>query len=200
MDIVAHTGSTYYCPLDDKVYKVTGDHTVVEDNDPQDIQNARDTRATNWRDFHLEGETDPAGGSNFGSHNYQSLFKTGDGPVSGDLSSWIEEASSVLEQHGIHLSTQDKKNLAIIAMHESGGDPNAINLTDGNAAAGHPSIGLMQTIQPTFDSYKLSGHDDIRNPVDNIIAAYRYAVDHYGSLNSVPGIIALNNGGEYVGY
>ena len=29
---------------------------------------------------------------------------------------------------------------------ESGGNPNAINLTDSNAQAGHPSQGLLQTI------------------------------------------------------
>ncbi|MBS2536874.1 transglycosylase SLT domain-containing protein [Catenulispora sp. NF23] len=66
-------------------------------------------------------------------------------------------------------------------MNESSGDPTAVNLYDGNAAAGHPSIGLMRTIRPTFDAYALDGHRDIYNPVDNIVAAVRYATATYGS-------------------
>lgn len=66
---------------------------------------------------------------------------------------------------------------------ESGGNPNAINLTDLNAQAGHPSIGLMQVIQPTFDAYagpfKSLG---IYNPLANIYAGLNYAVSRYGNL------------------
>jgi hypothetical protein len=146
-------------------------------------------------------------GFNFGGHSPQihtAVPNANPGnynePVSGDLQTWVDQAAAVLEQRGIHMTDQDKKNMAIIAMHESGGNPNAINLSDGNAAAGHPSIGLVQTIQPTFDAYHLPGHDDIRNPVDNLIAGYLYAKATYGSTDNVPGIRALNNGGQYVGY
>ena len=87
-----------------------------------------------------------------------------------------------------------------IIQHESGGDPNAINNYDINAQEGHPSIGLTQTIQPTFNSYALPGHGDIRNPVDNIIAGVRYALARYGSLDNVPGVAAVHHGQSYVGY
>ena len=40
-----------------------------------------------------------------------------------------------------------------IAQLESSGDPSAINRWDTNAQAGTPSAGLMQFIQPTFDSF-----------------------------------------------
>jgi SLT domain-containing protein len=70
-------------------------------------------------------------------------------------------------------------------MHESGGNPDAVNGEDENAAEGHPSIGLMQTIQSTFNAYALPGYDDIYNPVDNIIAASRYAASVYGSLDEM---------------
>ena len=70
-------------------------------------------------------------------------------------------------------------------MHESGGNPDAVNGEDSNAAEGHPSIGLMQTIQSTFDAYALPGYDDIYNPVDNIIAGARYAAAVYGSLDEM---------------
>jgi uncharacterized protein YukE len=71
---------------------------------------------------------------------------------------------------------------------------------NSNAAAGHPSKGLMQTIDSTFNGNKLPGHDDIWNPVDNIIAGVRYSIGRYGSLSNVPGIKAIHGGGSYVGY
>jgi SLT domain-containing protein len=71
---------------------------------------------------------------------------------------------------------------------------------NSNAAKGTPSKGLMQCIDPTFDSYKLAGHNDIWNPVDNICAGVNYALSRYGSLANVPGIKATASGGSYVGY
>jgi hypothetical protein len=71
---------------------------------------------------------------------------------------------------------------------------------NSNAQAGHPSKGLMQTIDSTFNSYKISGHDNIYNPVDNIIAGVRYALSRYGSIGNVPGIVAVHSGRAYVGY
>jgi SLT domain-containing protein len=46
----------------------------------------------------------------------------------------------------------------------------------------------------------LRGHGNMLNPVSDIIAAYRYAVDRYGSVNNVPGVQAVRAGGAYVGY
>ncbi|MGG1291370.1 phage tail tape measure protein [Bacillus smithii] len=83
-----------------------------------------------------------------------------------------------------------------IAMHESGGNPRAINLWDSNAKAGHPSKGLMQTIDSTFNAYKLPGLGDIWNPVANAVAAIRYMNARYGSIANVPGVRAKG----YVGY
>lgn len=71
---------------------------------------------------------------------------------------------------------------------------------NSNAAAGHPSKGLMQCIDSTFQAHKLPGHDNIYNPVDNIIAGVRYSIDRYGSIGNVPGIQAMAHGGAYRGY
>lgn len=67
---------------------------------------------------------------------------------------------------------------------ESGGDPNAINLWDSNAAAGIPSKGLMQTIDPTFQAYKDPGFDNIWDPEANIRASMNYALARYGSISA----------------
>jgi SLT domain-containing protein len=85
-------------------------------------------------------------------------------------------------------------------MHESGGDPRAANGWDSNAAAGTPSEGIAQVIGPTFSKYELHGYSDIWNPVDNMVAAFRYAVDRYGSMSNIPGVVAVRDGGSYVGY
>lgn len=71
---------------------------------------------------------------------------------------------------------------------ESGGDPNIVNKWDSNWIAGHPSVGLMQVIGPTFDAYagmfrntgpKLYGTSV--DPLANIYAGLNYARNRYGS-------------------
>ncbi len=76
---------------------------------------------------------------------------------------------------------------------ESGGNPNAINLWDSNAAAGIPSKGLMQTIDPTFNAYAGALRSrGVWDPLANIYASMRYALARYGSLAS-----AYNRPGGY---
>lgn len=109
----------------------------------------------------------------------------------GDVASWIMQALAITGQSMDYLD-----ELMYIAQMESGGDPNAINLWDSNAAAGHPSKGLMQTIDSTFAAYALPGYDDIWNPVHNAIAAIRYMNERYGGIQNHPGL----GGRGYVGY
>ncbi|MCY1079773.1 transglycosylase SLT domain-containing protein [Archangium lansingense] len=129
----------------------------------------------------------------------QSSAPVGNAPK-GQVGDWIKEAMQKLSAAGVPADKMNPQDIATIIQHESSGDPNVQNNWDYNAQAGHPSIGLMQTIQPTFDANKLPGHDDIRNPVDNIIAGVRYAVERYGSVSEVPGVKALRQGQAYVGY
>ncbi|MEY9845328.1 transglycosylase SLT domain-containing protein [Streptacidiphilus sp. MAP5-3] len=100
-----------------------------------------------------------------------------------NLSGWIAQAQAILQADGDQVPTADA--ITARAMTESSGNPNAQNNWDSNAAAGTPSMGLMQTIQSTFDTYALPGHTDIWNPVDNIVAAVRYANATYGSFMNV---------------
>ncbi|MFB6570930.1 transglycosylase SLT domain-containing protein, partial [Streptomyces noursei] len=71
-------------------------------------------------------------------------------------------------------------------MRESSGNPNAINNWDINARNGIPSKGLLQVIQPTFNTYHVSGTPhDLYDPVANITAAANYAAHRYGSIDNV---------------
>jgi hypothetical protein len=117
------------------------------------------------------------------------------------ISLWTCEAFRVLAAHGEPRHLLDPGAVAIIAQGESGGNPAAVNNWDSNAAAGTPSTGLMQTIAPTFQQYCLSGHcGSMLSPVDDIIAATRYADSRYGGVANVPGVQAVRSGGSYVGY
>ncbi|MEV0359730.1 DUF4226 domain-containing protein [Nocardia sp. NPDC050697] len=118
----------------------------------------------------------------------------------GKVGDWIAQAVQILRGMGYDVGKIDPAALAIIAKHESGNNPGAVNNWDSNAAKGIPSKGLMQTIGPTFDRWAVDGHRNILNPVDNIVAAARYAINRYGSVSNVPGVVAVRAGRKYVGY
>lgn len=117
--------------------------------------------------------------------------------VPGNVDQWISQATAILEANGTPASEINANDIRTIIMGESSGDPNAQNNTDINAQEGHPSKGLMQTIPSTFNAWAVPGHTDIWNPVDNIVAATRYALNRYGSLDNVPGVIQVHNGQSY---
>jgi SLT domain-containing protein/phage-related protein len=117
------------------------------------------------------------------------------GNISGNIRQWIAQAMAMTGVPGSWAGP-----LATIAQHESGGNPSAVNNWDINAQRGIPSMGLMQTIGPTFNAYKMSGFNDILNPVHNAIAAIRYIQSRYGNVFNVPGIRSMAQGGPYKGY
>ncbi|MER5895342.1 LysM peptidoglycan-binding domain-containing protein [Streptomyces sp. NPDC001876] len=102
-----------------------------------------------------------------------------------DLDGWIKESLAVMAEHGIPGSYDGiHRNV----MRESSGNPLAINNWDSNAAAGIPSKGLLQVIDPTFEAYHVPGTStDSYDPVANITAACNYAADRYGSIDNVFG-------------
>ena len=108
------------------------------------------------------------------------LFGGGGSGVSAGVSKWSQMASLALQLTG---SPQSWLNSLMKRMQqESGGNPNAINLTDINAKNGTPSKGLMQVIDPTFYAY--AGQYAARgvyDPLANIIAAINYTKARYGS-------------------
>ncbi|MEU9318795.1 transglycosylase SLT domain-containing protein [Streptomyces sp. NPDC048295] len=102
-----------------------------------------------------------------------------------NLDGWIKESLAVMAEHGIPGSYNGiHRNV----MRESSGNPRAINNWDSNAAAGTPSKGLLQIIDPTFRAYHVPGTAmDAYDPVANITAACNYAADRYGSIDNVFG-------------
>jgi SLT domain-containing protein/cell wall-associated NlpC family hydrolase len=138
-----------------------------------------------------------AGGAGSGRTTTSQSAGTPTGPPpGGTVGSWVKTALGLM-----HLDFgKYGGSIASIIQHESGGNPHAQNNWDSNAKAGHPSKGLMQTIDSTFSRWALPGHGDIWNPVDNIIAGTRYAMGRYGSLDNVPGIKSMTHGGKYKGY
>ncbi|OLZ65128.1 lytic transglycosylase [Streptomyces sp. IMTB 2501] len=100
-----------------------------------------------------------------------------------NLDGWIRESLAIMAHKGIPGSYYGiYRNI----MRESSGNPLAINNWDSNAAAGTPSKGLLQVIQPTFNAYHVAGTAfDLYDPVANITAACNYAAARYGSIDNV---------------
>lgn len=116
----------------------------------------------------------------------------------GSVERWRPVVDNVLRMLGLPL-TADNGVLSLISS-ESSGNPNAINLTDSNAQAGHPSQGLMQTIPSTFTQW--AGQYASRGITDafaNVYAGVRYAVANYG-IGMLMGGGRHTAGGAYQGY
>ncbi|AZF91379.1 hypothetical protein PP198_gp14 [Streptococcus phage CHPC1036] len=103
-----------------------------------------------------------------------------DHPQGTGVARWRDTVVKALEANGIEPNNFRVSKILATIQRESNGDPNAQNNWDSNAMKGTPSIGLMQTIGPTFNAYKHKGHDNIRNGYDNLLAAINYIKHRYG--------------------
>ncbi|MCY7237896.1 tape measure protein [Streptococcus infantarius] len=107
-----------------------------------------------------------------------------DNPQGGSVERWRSYVERALKENGIEPTGFRVSKILATIQRESNGNPNAINNWDSNAMAGHPSIGLMQTIGPTFEAYKHAGHNNIRNGYDNLLAAINYIKHRYGTSDA----------------
>jgi len=111
---------------------------------------------------------------------------------------WRPTVDQALAMLGISKSL-DNGVLSLIK-NESGGNPNAINLTDSNAKAGHPSRGLMQTIPATFERWRSQSlPDNIVDPLANVYSGINYFAHTY-PLSQLAAGGRHNAAGSYVGY
>lgn len=99
---------------------------------------------------------------------------------------WAPVAAQALSMLGL------PANALSLVLHrigvESGGNPNIVNKWDSNWEMGHPSVGLMQVIGPTYQRwagpFKKTGpflYGTSVNPLANIYAGLNYARNRYGS-------------------
>jgi LysM repeat protein len=89
-------------------------------------------------------------------------------PPPGSLGQWLSGMNTLIQR-------------------ESGWNAGAYNGWDSNAAAGHASRGLAQTIPSTWSAYvpaSVRGRG-IMDPVANVAAAIRYIVARYGNITNV---------------
>jgi hypothetical protein len=97
-------------------------------------------------------------------------FLSGAGKVPGALDDWLNAAIGV---SGVGSDWLD--GLRWLAMHESTGNPKAVNPFDVNNVLNGPgphAMGLMQTIPSTFRAYRNKDlPDDIFDPVANAVAS-----------------------------
>ena len=107
-----------------------------------------------------------------------------DNPQGTGVARWRDSVVKALKANGIEPNDFRVSKILATIQRESGGDPNVQNNWDSNARAGTPSIGLMQTIGPTFNAYKHPGHNNIRNGYDNLLAAINYIKHRYGTSDA----------------
>ncbi len=125
----------------------------------------------------------------------------GAGPTGGGtgVERWRNTVIRALKKNGFEASDSQVNAWMRVIQRESNGDPRAINNWDSNAAAGIPSKGLVQTIEPTFNAYKFPGHNNIFNGYDNLLAGIAYAAARYGRgpgmFARVSGPLGYANGG-----
>ncbi|MFE7029444.1 peptidoglycan DD-metalloendopeptidase family protein [Streptomyces sp. NPDC057621] len=128
-------------------------------------------------------------------------YLTGGGSALNTPGSGVQRWAGVVRQAlGLVNQPSSLVNTTLRRMNqESGGNPRAVNRWDSNWQAGHPSVGLMQVIGPTFRAYagrfKNKGpfmYGTSIDPLANVYSSMRYALSAYGSLSS-----AYNRPGGY---
>ncbi len=124
---------------------------------------------------------------------------TASNPAGTAITRWNPVTVCVLRV--LRQSTANLADVNLMIQYESSGNPNAINNYDINAQLGHPSKGLIQVIQPTFNRFRsLQLSASLYNPAANLYAGLNYAIYTYGSIHNVPGLVSLRAGGGYKGY
>ncbi|MEX0267289.1 tape measure protein [Lentilactobacillus buchneri] len=101
-------------------------------------------------------------------------------PAGDGVSRWRKYVVKALKANGFSASPSQISAWMRVIARESNGNPKAINKWDSNAKAGHPSKGLVQTIDSTFSAYKFKGHDQIYNGFDDLLAGINYMKHIYG--------------------
>ncbi|WP_436707905.1 NlpC/P60 family protein [Lactiplantibacillus plantarum] len=120
-------------------------------------------------------------------------------PGGSGVQRWKPDVIKALKKNGFEASASQVSAWMKVIARESNGDPSVVNNWDSNAKMGIPSMGLVQTIRPTFEAYKFPGHNNILNGYDDLLAGIHYMKAKYGSGASafarVSGPEGYENGG-----
>lgn len=89
--------------------------------------------------------------------------------VDGDWGPAIKFAAKCMKTS---VSDAEVSTIKDVIKHESNGSETIVNNWDSNAAAGHPSKGLLQFIEPTFKAYAIEGYTDILKGFHQLLAMF----------------------------
>lgn len=110
-----------------------------------------------------------------------------------DVQSWSDAVKKALGKLGLSKSSAMVSKVLRQIQTESGGNAKAKQPgADPDGDGSGPALGLMQTKRSTFNANALSGHHNIFNGYDNILAGLNYARKRYGNNLSF-----LGNGHGY---
>lgn len=120
-------------------------------------------------------------------------------PAGSGVERWRPYVIRALKMNGFEANASQVAAWMRVIQRESNGNPHAINNWDSNARAGHPSKGLVQTIDSTFNSNAFPGHHNIWNGFDDLLAGIHYMAAKYGrgpgAFARVSGPMGYANGG-----
>lgn len=101
-----------------------------------------------------------------------STITTGGGATTAINGDWTEAIKHAAKMMNVNLDQNGLNAVLRRINQESGGSETVTNNWDSNAQAGHPSTGLLQYIQPTFDKWKVQGYEDIHKGFHQLLALF----------------------------
>lgn len=101
-----------------------------------------------------------------------STIATGGGATTAINGDWTEAIKHAAKMMNVNLDQNGLNAVLRRINQESGGSETVTNNWDSNARAGHPSTGLLQYIQPTFDKWKVQGYEDIHKGFHQLLALF----------------------------
>lgn len=101
-----------------------------------------------------------------------STITTGGGATTAINGDWTEAIKHAAKMMNVNLDQNGLNAVLRRINQESGGSETVTNNWDSNARAGHPSTGLLQYIQPTFDTWKVQGYEDIHKGFHQLLALF----------------------------
>lgn len=109
-------------------------------------------------------------------------------PGGSGVNRWKSYVKKALAKLGLSTSSAMINKVLRQIKTESGGNPRAKQPgADPDGDGSGPALGLMQTKRSTFNAYALSGHKNIWNGYDNMLAGLNYARTRYGASLSALG-------------